>query len=57
MKTLSLVVGNIGLLSIPVVSEGDPVPLCLLLSCVTCDGVDPAFAVQVDLAIKSGTAG
>ena len=57
MKTLSLVVGNIGLLSIPVVSEGDPVPLCLLLSCVTCDGVDPAFAVQVDLAINSGTAG
>lgn len=38
-------------------SEGELVPVCLLLSCVSCEGVDPTFTVNVLLEISSGSAG
>ena len=33
------------------------VSMCLQLSCVSCDGVDSTFLVQVTLEILGGTAG
>ena len=50
------IAGNIALLPIATVTEGDIVSVCLQLSCVSCVGADPSFRVQVLLEIASGTA-
>ena len=46
----------IALQPISAVTEGESVSVCLHLSCVTCEGADPLFQVQVELEIQNETA-
>lgn len=47
----------ITLLPIAAVSEGEEVQVCVLLSCLSCQGTDSTFSLEVTLAISSTTAG
>lgn len=47
----------ITLLPIAAVSEGEEVQVCVLLSCLSCQGTDSTFSLEVTLAIFSTTAG
>ena len=52
-----LTVGNVGLLPIAPVEEGEMTQVCLLLSCETCEGTDTGFSLNVELEITNETAG